>query len=70
MPLLNDIGHGSFRDGGLDGRIAATAPPYVKKLFHLRFREIFWVGDDRQKLQLGFTGIVHAQPDRLNAAVG
>ena len=70
LPLRDDIRHGGLRDGGLDERIGAASPPDVKKLFHLRFREVFWVGDDRQKLQLGFTGVVHAEPYRLNAMVG
>ena len=70
LPLRDDIRHGGFRDGGLDECIGAASPPHVKKLFHLRFREVFWVGDDRQKLQLGFTRVVHAEPDRLNAMVG
>ena len=70
LPLRDDIRHGSLGDGGLDGRIGAAAPPCVKKLLHLCFRKVFWVGDDRQKLQRGFTGVVHAQPDGLNAMIG
>jgi hypothetical protein len=68
--LRDDIRHGSLRHRSLDGRIGAAAPPGVKQLFDLRFRIVIGVGDDRQKLQPGFTGVVDTQPDGLNAVVG